>query len=262
MKVDSPRFDTIIIGSGIAGLNFALEAANTRNVLIITKKRTVESSTNRAQGGIAAVLNQTDNIEKHIADTLEAGSHHNKRSAVEFMVQKSTEAITRLIELGVPFATDEQGELLLTREGGHSERRIAFVGDYTGQSIEAALIKKVEENPRITIWEHTSAIELLVKAGIGYGVQVIRNDEILNVYGTHTVLATGGIGQLYRYTTNPEISTGDGLAMGIRAKIPTKDLEFIQFHPTALKLGGRTKFLLSEALRGEGAHLINAKGER
>jgi L-aspartate oxidase len=121
-------FETIIVGSGIAGLNFALGAAKEGTVLIITKKRTVESSTNRAQGGIAAVLDQTDNIEKHIGDTLEAGAHHNDPKAVEFMVKKSAEAIARLIELGVPFATNEQGELLLTREGGHSERRIGKFG--------------------------------------------------------------------------------------------------------------------------------------
>lgn len=256
------RYNTIVIGSGIAGLNFALNAACYGKVLVVTKKRTAMSSTNHAQGGIAAVLDKTDPFDQHVKDTLEAGAHHNKRSAVEFMVKNGPEAVMKLIEIGVPFATNEQGEILLTREGGHHGRRIAFVGDYTGQEIESALIRQVTQNPRITIWEYTFAIDLLVKNNTCYGVQVVHNDQVLNLYAAHTVLATGGIGQLYRYTTNPIISMGDGVAMGLRAGLKTRDMEFIQFHPTALKLGGRTKFLLSEALRGEGAYLCNKKGKR
>lgn len=255
-------FDTVIIGSGIAGLNFALNAAKQGTVLIITKKRTIESSTNRAQGGIAAVLDKTDNIVQHVQDTLEAGAYHNNKKAVEFMVKHSAEAIEHLIEMGVPFATDETGKLVLTREGGHRKRRIAFVGDYTGAAIEKTLARKVEQHSEITIWEHAFAVNLLVKENTCYGVEIIKNETVEQVFGGRLILATGGAGQVYRYTTNPSISTGDGLAMGIRAGLPTRDLEFIQFHPTALKVGGRTKFLISEAVRGEGAHLVNAKGER
>jgi L-aspartate oxidase len=256
------KTDTIIIGSGIAGLNFALNAAKFGKVLVITKKRTVESSTNRAQGGIAAVLDKTDDFEQHVKDTLKAGAHHNNKKAVEFMVKNGPEAVMKLIEIGVPFATNKEGKMLLTKEGGHNKRRIAFVGDYTGKEIEKALIESVSKNPNISIWEYTFAVDLLIKDNTCYGVQVIHNDKTMNLFASNTVLATGGFGQVYQYTTNPAISTGDGLAMGIRAKLKTKDLEFVQFHPTALKVGGRTKFLLSEALRGEGAKLKTKKGKQ
>lgn len=255
------KFHTIVIGSGIAGLNFALNASVYGKILVITKKHTVLTGTNRAQGGIAAVLDKTDDYKKHIQDTLEAGSHHNNKKAVEFMVKHGPEAIARLVTIGVPFATDETGKLSLTQEGGHTKRRIAFVGDYTGQEIEHALLRKVKENKNITIWEHTFAVDLLVKNNQCYGVEIIKNGKISHVFAPNTVLATGGIGQIYKYTTNPEISTGDGVGMGIRAGLKTRDLEFIQFHPTALKVHGRTKFLLSEALRGEGAKLVNKQGE-
>ena len=253
---------TLVIGSGIAGLNFALNAAEYGKVLIVTKKRTATSSTNRAQGGIAAVLDKTDKIEQHVKDTLIAGAHHNKKSAVTFMVKHSTEAIMKLIEMGVPFATDDNGQLLLTREGGHAKRRIAFVGDTTGHEIEAALVEKVTLHPNITIWEYTFAVDLLVKNGTCYGVQVIHNDQTVNLFAANTVLATGGVGQIYRYTTNPIISTGDGIGMGLRVGLKVRDMEFLQFHPTALKVGSRTKFLLSEALRGEGALLCDTTGHR
>lgn len=251
----------IVIGSGIAGLNFALRVAEKGKVTVITKKKIVESSTNRAQGGIAAVLDKTDNIEKHIKDTLEAGCHHNDRRAVEFMVRHGPEAIFRLIELGTPF-DEEDGKLALAREGGHHMRRIAHVGDYTGKAIESVLVKKVKQNKNIEIMENTFALDLLTKNKICYGVQIIKNNKIENLYAPTTVLATGGMGQLYKYTTNPTISTGDGIAMACRAGCVLKDLEFIQFHPTAfIKKKGGTVFLLSEALRGEGAILRNAKKE-
>ncbi len=256
------KFNTIVVGSGIAGLNFALGAAEYGKVLIVTKKRTVESSTNKAQGGIAAVLNKTDDAARHIKDTIEGGCHHSNKRAVEFMVKHGPEAIIHLIEIGVPFTTEETGELALTKEGGHTKRRVAFVGDYTGQEIEHALLRKVTHHPNITIWEHTFAVDLLVKNNRCYGIQAIQDERIHHLFAPNTILATGGIGQIYQYTTNPSISTGDGLAMGIRSGVKTKDLEFIQFHPTALKVAGRTKFLLSEALRGEGARLLDSQGER
>lgn len=253
---------TLVIGSGIAGLNFALHAAAQGKVLVVTKKRTATSGTNHAQGGIAAVLDKTDRIEEHVRDTMEAGSQHNVRRTVEFMVKKGPEAIARLIEFGVPFATGVEGQLLLTQEGGHRKRRIAFVGDTTGHEIEAALVEQVTRNPNITVWEYTFAADLLIKDKVCYGAEVIHRDKTIHIHADNTVLATGGIGQVYRYTTNPLISMGDGIGMAVRAGLPTKDMEFIQFHPTALKIKGNTRFLLSEALRGEGARLIDIHGKR
>jgi len=253
---------TLIIGSGIAGLNFALHAAEYGKVVVLTKKLAAETGTNKAQGGIAAVLDKADRFTAHVQDTLEAGSHHNNRKAVEFMVKNGPAAVMQLVEFGVPFATDKTGKLLLTKEGGHHARRIAFVGDYTGMEIERILVEKVKKHPNIELLEHTFALDLLVKNKTCYGVRIIHAGKIQNLYAANTVLATGGLGQIYKYTTNPAISTGDGIAMGLRAGLSVKDLEFIQFHPTAFKLGGRTKFLLSEALRGEGALIKNKKNER
>lgn len=281
------HFDVIVIGSGISGLNFALRAAeNGERVLVITKKKIAQSGTNFAQGGIAAVLSKVDDFKRHVQDTLVAGCFHNKKRAVEYMVKHGPIAITRLIELGVPFAT-HHGELLLTREGGHSSRRIAFVSDYTGQAIERVLVSKARKNPHITLLEHTFAVDLLMKKRICYGVQILRGKKFENVYANFVVLATGGIGQLFARTTNPNISTGDGLAMAARAGCQFRDLEFVQFHPTcfissAIAQAGNprdpafawparsrraladraTMFLISEAVRGEGAYLRNSKGER
>lgn len=258
-------FDVIVIGSGISGLNFALrEAEQGRRVLVVTKKKAAQSGTNFAQGGIAAVLSQLDNYQKHIKDTLVAGCFHNNKKAVSYMVHHGAQCVARLIDFGVPFAT-HNGKLLLTREGGHSERRIAFVSDYTGQAIEKKLVKSVRKNPLITLYEHTFANELLVKNGACHGIQIFRNGKFQNICGGIIVIATGGLGQVFEKTTNPKISTGDGIAMAYRAGCKFKDLEFVQFHPTALSLKGKSvaipKFLISEAVRGEGAHLINSKSE-
>ncbi|MBI2638103.1 L-aspartate oxidase [Candidatus Peregrinibacteria bacterium] len=273
-------WDIIVIGSGISGLNFALRAAEKwQRVLIITKKKVAQSSTNFAQGGIAAVLSKLDDFKKHVKDTLVAGCFHNNVRAVEYMVRHGPSAITRLIELGVPFAT-HNGELLLTREGapsgrannlaslrlglegGHHERRIAFVSDYTGQAIETVLVEKVRKNPHITLMEHTFAVDLLVKNRCCYGVQILNSDRCENKYAKTVILATGGIGQIYGHTTNPSISTGDGIAMAARAGCRFRDLEFVQFHPTAFSRKGKCSFLVSEAVRGEGAYLRNSAGER
>lgn len=256
------HFDVIIVGSGIAGLNFALRAAEKyEHVLVITKKKVALSSTNFAQGGIAAVLSGLDNFNKHVRDTLVAGSFHNDRKAVKYMAAHGPAAVRRLMEMGVPFAM-EQGRISLTREGGHACRRIAFVSDYTGQAIEEVLVRKIRNNRRIKLMEHTFAADLLVKNKICYGVQILRGKKFENIYADLTVLATGGMGQLYSHTTNPGISTGDGIAMASRAGCRLRDLEFVQFHPTALKLEGCPRFLISEAVRGEGAYLRNANGER
>ncbi|MFA6521436.1 MAG: L-aspartate oxidase [Candidatus Gracilibacteria bacterium] len=256
------QFDAIVIGSGISGLNFALRAAEKGNrVLVVTKKKIAETSTNFAQGGIAAVTSQLDNFKKHINDTMVAGCFHNDKKAVEYVVTHGPAAIKRLIGLGVPLATDK-GKLSLTREGGHSERRIAFVSDFTGRAIEEMLVKNARKNPNITILEHTFAAELLVKNKTCYGVQILHGNKSINVLAKIVVLATGGLGQIYENTTNPQISTGDGIAMAIRAGCAFRDLEFMQFHPTALKLKSKPRFLISESVRGEGAYLLNKNGER
>lgn len=252
----------IIVGSGIAGLNFALSAAGHSNVLIITKKKILETATNYAQGGISAVIDKADHFEEHVADTLAAGAFHNDKKAVEYMVKHGPYSIWKLIELGVNFQT-LKGEIVLRREGGHHTRRIAFCGDYTGQEIERALAKNVRKHPKITVWENTFVLNLLVKDKICYGVQILDGDKVQNVFGKATILATGGLGQVFEHTTNPTFATGDGYAMASRADAKFLDMEFIQFHPTALQTKYSSHlFLLSEALRGEGAHIVNKDGNR
>lgn len=254
-------YDYLIIGSGLAGLNAALTAATQGKVLIITKKKGIESSTNWAQGGIAGVLSPKDSVAKHVEDTLKAGCFHNKKGAVTYLAKHSSKAIKKLQSLGVPFAQNKDQSLQLTREGGHQERRIAFVGDYTGKSIQETLLAQVKKHPNITLIENCPAIKLLVQRKKCYGAQVIHQQKTQNIFAYHTVLATGGLGQIYLHTTNPAISTGDGLTLGHQAGCASKDLEYIQFHPTAFAEKKPTKFLLSEALRGEGAILRNQQGE-
>ncbi|MBT4916814.1 L-aspartate oxidase [Candidatus Peregrinibacteria bacterium] len=251
----------LVIGSGISGLNFALHAAKKGKVTLVTKKKIIDSNTNYAQGGIAAVLDKTDNAEAHIKDTLETGGFHNNKRAVRFMVENSADAIYRLIDLGVEFAK-EKGNLKLTQEGGHNKRRIAYVGDYTGKEIERILVKRIKEHLNIEILEDTFALKLITKRKNCYGAQVIKDDKIENIFADQTIIATGGAGELYKNTTNPPIATGDGLAMAIEEGCKVKDLEFIQFHPTALAKKITPRFLISETVRGEGARLINSKGER
>ncbi|MFA5947869.1 MAG: L-aspartate oxidase [Candidatus Gracilibacteria bacterium] len=251
----------LIIGSGIAGLNFALNASKKGKAILITKKNLINSSTNLAQGGIAAVLSQTDSAKKHIEDTMKAGDFHNKKAAVEFMVKNSKKAVENLIKLGVNFER-ENGKLMLTREGGHSEKRIAYIGDHTGEEIEKTLIEKVKANKNIKIYENTFCLDLIIKGKKCFGAYVIKNNKIENIFADQTILATGGLGQIYSNTTNPEIATGDGIAIAHRAGAKLKDLEFIQFHPSAFDKNISPKFLISETVRGEGAYLLNSKKER
>ena len=250
----------LVIGSGISGLNFALHAAKKGEVIIITKKKIIDSNTNYAQGGIAAVLDKTDNYQKHVKDTLEAGAYHNDKKAVEFMVSKSPAAIYRLIDLGVEFE-NEKGELKLTQEGGHKQRRIAYVGDYTGKAIEKILVKRIKEHPNITVLEDSFALDLITEKKVCYGCQIIQAGQIKNIYADQTILATGGLGQLYLHTTNPKIATADGIAMGIRAGCKVKNMEFIQFHPTAFANNSSPRFLISETVRGEGAKIVDHQGK-
>ena len=255
------KTDFVVIGSGLAGLNFALRACEHGRVLVVTKKSAIESNTNYAQGGVAAVLDPMDTFESHYEDTLRVGYHHNNKRAVRLMVRKGPALVRELLQRGVGFQT-KGGAMALTLEGGHSRPRVAFVGDATGHAIEESLIERVRRRPGITIWENSMAAELIVRDGRCHGALVLRGGRFVPVFARATILATGGLGRLYRYTTNPPIATGDGVAMAWRAGCRLQDLEFIQFHPTALNLPGKPAFLLSEALRGEGALLRNATGER
>jgi len=253
MKSESQSADFLVIGSGAAGLNFALNAAKHGSVLLITKEKLSDSATEKAQGGIAAATAPGDSIEKHIQDTLKAGHHKNKLSTVRHIISKGPQTIKYLQNLGVKF------DKTLRREGGHSKRRIHHVGDHTGEAIEKALIRAVRKEKNIEIHEHTRAIKLLKSKGKITGATT-AGEQVF--YAKTTVLTTGGIGQKFPHTTNPPISTGDGIEMAKEAGAKLMDMEHVQFHPTVLSAPGKPTFMLTEALRGEGAKLINEKGER
>lgn len=252
----------IIVGSGIAGLHAALKIGQHRPVLLLTKAGIASSNSRWAQGGIAAVVDKFDSFEAHIADTMAAGANHNKREAVEFMVKKGPAVIDELLEFGVDFA-QENGELALTQEGGHGQRRIAYKGDITGLEIEQKLIAALKELKNVEIREQTFVVDLVVEQGECRGVVVLKGNGVETVWGAAVVLATGGLGQIYRTTTNPDVATGDGFAMAYRAEVKVRDMEFIQFHPTVfVRSDGRRPLLISEAVRGEGAYVVNEAGER
>ena len=268
------EFDFLIIGSGAAGLSYALQVAELGRVAIITKKQKAESNTNYAQGGIAAVIDQYDSFDKHIADTLDAGAGLCKKEAVEVIVREGPEAVSRLLQFGARF-TKEETNLHLGKEGGHSHNRIVHAADMTGKEIERVLLKAVEKHANIQIFEHHYALELITQHHLGKRVTRYDNDtqcfgayvlntkskEIDTFLARITLLATGGAGQVYRHTTNPEIATGDGIAMAYRAKARVANMEFIQFHPTSLFLPEANSFLISEAVRGHGGKLRNKRGD-
>ncbi|WP_232699052.1 L-aspartate oxidase [Brevibacillus daliensis] len=256
--------DVVVIGFGIAGLYTALEASKNADVVLIGKKGLMESNTRFAQGGIAAVTAESDSPALHRHDTLLAGAGICSYEAVDALVHEGPDRLQELITYGTRFDKDEDGEYELTREGAHSERRILHAqGDATGAEIVRALAEKVKASPRITLFEEHFAIDLLTENNHCSGVLVMKPDgKIIAIRSQATVLATGGAGQLYRYTTNPEIATADGVAMAYRAGAEVKDMEFIQFHPTALCYPDAPRFLISEAVRGEGAILRNIHGER
>jgi L-aspartate oxidase len=258
--------DVLVIGSGIAGLSFALKAAEHGEVALITKKERVASSTNYAQGGIAAVMSPDDSTDLHMRDTLVAGAGLCQRKAVQQLVQDGPARVRELMEWGVRFTRDTHG-LSLGREGGHSRRRILHAEDLTGREIEHALLVALGRHPRVTLYEDHIAIDLVVGLdGTGKprcaGASVLnhRDSELLQVRAGFTLLATGGLGEAYRHTTNPEIATGDGVAMAFRAGAEIRNLEFVQFHPTALYPAEGRAFLISEAVRGEGAILRRRDG--
>lgn len=261
-----PDFDVLVVGSGIAGLTFALRVAERFEVALITKKTRPESSTNWAQGGIAAVIDSADSTRLHRADTLRAGAglcHHER---VTRLVEYGPQAVRDLIDWGVRFS-QKRGELALGIEAGHSRRRIVHSRDQTGLAIESALLQAVAEHARIHLHEDHMATDLLVAGDdsrrrcTGARVLDVAKTEYADFRSHATLLATGGCGATYRHTTNPGIATGDGVAMAVRAGAAVANMEFVQFHPTALYPTGERAFLISEAVRGEGAVLRNAAGE-
>ncbi|OBZ15405.1 L-aspartate oxidase [Bacillus sp. FJAT-27264] len=261
--IPTVKTDCIVIGSGIAGLFTAIKASEDRRVIMLTKKSLMESNTRYAQGGIAAVISDDDSPAYHRQDTLMAGVGLCSSAAVDVLVNEGPEGVHELIRLGTLF-DKEDGVLALTQEGAHSHRRILHAnGDATGYEIVRALGQQVEEHNNIEVWDDHYVIDLITEDGECVGVLLQRPDGgKLFLQGDATILCSGGAGQLFRYTTNPEVATGDGVAIAYRAGAHIRDMEFIQFHPTALSYPGAPRFLISEAVRGEGAVLRNINGER
>ncbi len=267
-------FDYLVLGSGIAGLSFALKAAAHGRVAIVTKKQSAESNTNYAQGGIAAVMSKEDSFELHVQDTLKAGAGLCREEVVRIVVEEGPARIAELIQIGMRFSeravSGERSELDLGREGGHSKRRIVHAKDMTGREAERALLVAVEGNSGIEVFEDHFAIDLITSRKLGrgggnrcYGAYVLdrRTGEVETFVAPITLLATGGCGKVYVYTTNPDIATGDGVAMAYRAGARIGNMEFIQFHPTCLYHPQVKSFLISEAVRGEGGVLRTVDGE-
>jgi L-aspartate oxidase len=258
MKID---VDVLVIGSGIAGLSFALKASEKGRVALVTKKSDTESNTNYAQGGIATVTDEDDTFESHIRDTHVAGAWLCHEDSVEILVKEGPKRVRELIDLGVRFSMerDASGKLRLSlgREGGHSKRRILHSADLTGREIERALISNVKRKENIRVFEHHVGIDLISDGKTCYGAYVLDPDthDVITISAKVVMLATGGAGRVYLHTTNPEIATGDGVAMAYRAGAKIGNMEFIQFHPTSLYHPGARSFLISEAVRGEGGIL-------
>ena len=273
------KFDFLVIGSGVAGMSYALQvaASGKGKVALVCKTTIEEANTAKAQGGIASVTNlEVDNFDKHIKDTMIAGDYISDRRAVEQVVKGAPEGIKRLVKWGVNFDKKDNGDFDLHREGGHSEFRILHHADDTGFEIQRGLIEAVRNHPNITVLENHFAVEIITQHHLG--IEVTRRTPDIECYGAYvldpdtqkidtflsrvTVLCTGGCGAVYATTTNPNIATGDGIAMAYRAKATVRDMEFIQFHPTALfHPGDRPSFLITEAMRGYGAVLRNLDGE-
>ncbi len=265
--------DFLVLGSGIAGLSFAIRAAELGTVAIVTKKEKIESNTNYAQGGIAVVLDKTDSFENHIRDTLESGAGLCKEDVVRFVVREGPERIRELIDWGVDFTrtgSGDPGSFDLGREGGHSHRRVIHARDFTGKEVERALVEKAASNPNIRIYENFFAVNLILESKLrgeerpredgadrclGAYVFDVLNTRVHTFRARFVIIATGGAGKVYLITTNPDIATGDGIAMAYRAGAKIANMEFIQFHPTCLYHPDAKSFLISEAVRGEGAVL-------
>ena len=270
------QFDVLIVGSGLAGLSAALLLAPKHRVAVLTKRAVHEGSSGWAQGGIAAVWSKDDSFEAHVDDTLVAGAGLCDLDATRFVVEQAPQAIAWLQSMGVPFS-EEAGQLHLTREGGHSARRIVHVTDATGAAVQRTLIERVRNTPSITLFENHTLVDLITAdklAASGDTTDRTNNqclglyaldevtDEVLTFQAPHTILATGGAGKVYLYTTNPDTATGDGIAAAWRAGCRAQNMEFIQFHPTCLYHPHAKSFLISEAVRGEGGRLLLPDGTR
>src|SRR5581483_8071276 len=255
--------DILVIGAGIAGLRAALEVPADLGVLVVTKDRVTESNSNYAQGGIAGVMSPEDRFENHVEDTLVAGDGLCDPEVVEMVVREAPAQIEQLIEWGTKFDL-ENGHLALTREGGHSHRRIVHaLGDATGHEVMRAIIERSRQTPNITHCDRTFTLDLLTHDGTCRGALVQRpgSDRLL-IWAKQTILASGGAGMVYRETTNPPVATGDGMAAAYRAGARLRDMEFMQFHPTVLYVAGSSRYLIREAVRGEGAYLRDKNGVR
>jgi L-aspartate oxidase len=257
------RGDFLIIGSGIAGLRAAIALAEVGDVIVLTKADPRESNTGYAQGGIAAAMGPDDSPELHRDDTLEAGAGLCDLDAVEVLVGEGPRYVHELMAWGAAFDRDASGGVAFGREAAHSVRRVVHARDATGREIGRVLWNKVAAHPRVRVYDDALALDLIVADGVCRGASYIdRNGVVHEALASRTLLATGGAGQVFRETTNPAVATGDGMAMAFEAGARVADLEFVQFHPTVLSLAGYPRFLLSEALRGEGGRLVNDAGER
>ncbi len=266
------QFDTLIIGSGLAGLSLAIKLADHQKVGLITKKSLLDGASDRAQGGIAAVLSGDDTLDEHIQDTLTAGAGLCDETATRYVVEHGKAAIDWLIGQGVPFTRDSASDMgyHLTREGGHSRRRIIHAADATGHAVQETLAARVLCHPNITVLENHLSVDLITGKKLGlqnnrcYGVYALNclSDEVITIAAQDTIIATGGAGKVYLYTTNPDTATGDGIAMAWRAGCRVANMEFIQFHPTCLYHPHAKSFLISEAVRGEGGILKLPDGTR
>lgn len=268
----SVKPDILVIGSGISGLSFALQAVQWANVTVVAKDSLGNTATSRAQGGIAAALGAEDTVEQHVADTLEAGAGLCDEDIVRIVIEEGQQRVEEWLEKGITFVREGNGELELAREGGHSQARVLHGKDQTGKMIQDFLLEQVRQNSEIRLLENTAIVDLITEhhteeiffGSHCYGAYILdeSSGEITRFLADYTYLATGGAGHIYAASTNPDISTGDGVALALRAGARVRNMEFYQFHPTAhVAADGRT-FLISEAVRGEGAKLYDASGKR